>query len=72
MKGQHIALYSVTGEQWCPYCHEKMEHKDGYFECQKCYHSITDDEAEEGDGFADLQSTYEDDFGDGVSYGDIF
>lgn len=51
-----------TGEQWCPECHEPLTHNDGYWECDICKYSITDDEAEEGEGYPTHKSTYEDDY----------
>lgn len=53
-----------TGEEWCPYCHTKIEHLEGYWECPICNYSITDDEVEYGDGYPSLEATYEDDYGE--------
>ena len=63
----HIKKFSMeyrlpTGDEWCPNCHIKMIHKDGYFECPECLHSITDEESEYGEGFPTKESTYEFDF----------
>ena len=52
-----------TGEEYCPDCHKLLTHRDGYWECDICKYSITDDEAENGDGYPTLDSTYEDDYG---------
>lgn len=53
-----------TGEQWCPDCHVKCIHKDGYFECPECNWSISDEEVEYGDGYPTLESTeYRDYYG---------
>lgn len=52
-----------TGEQYCPDCHVQLVHRDGYWECEECKYSITDDEADNGDGYPTLDSTYEDDYG---------
>lgn len=61
--GSMIMNYFLpTGEQYCPYCHIKISHRDeGYYECEICNYSITDEEADYGDGYPTLESTYEDD-----------
>ncbi len=53
-----------TGKQFCPYCHIVIEHKNNYWECDKCNYSITDEEINCGDGFPTIESTYENDYGD--------
>lgn len=57
--------YIYDGEQWCPDCHVQAVHhvEDQYFECPLCKWSITDDEAEAGDGYPTEQASYRDDFG---------
>lgn len=51
----------LTGEQYCPDCHIPLAHRpEGYYECEICNYSITDEEAEEGYGHPTLESTYED------------
>lgn len=47
-----------TGEEYCPDCHKLLMHRDGYWKCDICKYSITDD-----DGYPTLDSTYEDDYG---------
>ena len=59
--GINLKYFLPTGEQYCPDCHAKMSHRaEGYFECDICYYSITDEEAENGEGCSTLESTYED------------
>lgn len=58
----HTEYWLPTGEEWCPDCHVLMEHKDGYWECPDCGHSITDEESEYGEGYPTKESTYEDDY----------
>lgn len=54
------SYFLPTGEQYCPDCHTQMAHReDGYFECEICYYSITDEEAANGEGHPTLESTYE-------------
>ena len=51
-----------TGIQYCPYCHTMTSRRaEGYYECDICNYSITDEEAENGEGYPTLESTYEDD-----------
>lgn len=52
-----------TGKQYCPDCHKEIKQLDGYFECPICFYSITNEEAEHGDGYQTLESTYIDDYG---------
>ncbi|MDR1549076.1 MAG: hypothetical protein LBT06_10875 [Hungatella sp.] len=52
-----------TGKEYCPDCHKPIIHKAGYWECQICKYSITDEESEYGDGYPTLESTYEEDYG---------
>lgn len=52
-----------TGEQYCPDCHCLMTHTDDYWECDECRYTITDDEADNGDGYPTLDATYENDYG---------
>ena len=59
--GINIDSFLPTGNQYCPDCHTVMAHRDGYYECEICNYSITDDEAEDGYGHPTLESTYEDD-----------
>lgn len=56
------SVWQATGEEWCPDCHIKMTHKDGYWECRDCKGSITDEESELGDGYSTEESTYENDY----------
>lgn len=56
------SAWEYTGVQWCPECHIEIIRKEGYFECPQCKYSITDEEAECGDGYPTLESTYEDDY----------
>lgn len=58
-----------SGYQFCPDCHTVINHRNGYWECDICNYSITDDEVDYGNGFPTLESTYENDYGD--IYGDI-
>ncbi len=62
------SIWLPTGQQWCPDCHIPAEHRgegeDGYWECPQCRWSITDQEAEDGDRYPTLESTYEDDYGE--------
>lgn len=58
-----------TGLEYCPECHCLMTHQIGYWECDICKHSITDEESEFGEGYPTLESTYENDYGE--YYGDI-
>lgn len=60
-----ISMFSrlSTGNQYCPDCHKPINHKNGYWECNICNYSVTDDEVEIGDGFPTLESTYENDYG---------
>ena len=55
-------IWLHTGKQWCPDCHKELTHKDGYWECDECLYSITDEECEYGDGYPTLESTYENDY----------
>jgi hypothetical protein len=58
----NISMWLSTGEQYCPDCHRKATHEDGYWECDICKWSITDEEADYGDGYPTLEATYEDDY----------
>lgn len=58
-----MANWLPTGEQYCPDCHCLMKHKSDYWECGKCGYTITDDEADNGDGYPTLDATYENDYG---------
>ena len=55
--------YLYHGEQWCPNCKIQTINMGGYFECPNCGWSITETEAEDGEGFSSLKATYEEDFG---------
>lgn len=52
-----------TGHQYCPDCHVEakfIKTPDGnYFECPKCKWSITEEEAEDGDGYPTREASYE-------------
>ena len=58
--GINLEYFLPSGEQYCPYCHTKTAHRAaGYFECEICFYSITDEEAENCEGYPTLESTYE-------------
>lgn len=58
--GINIKYFLPTGNQYCPYCHVMTAHRpEGYYECEICNYSITDEEAADGDGYHTLESTYE-------------
>ena len=63
VKKLSAADWLPTGEQYCPNCHIKLTRLDGYWECGKCVYDISDDDAEAGEGYPTLESTYEDDYG---------
>lgn len=59
--GINMRYFLPTGFQYCPYCHTMTSHRaEGYYECDICNYSITDEEAENGEGYPTLESTYED------------
>ena len=44
--GINMNHFLPTGEQYCPYCHTLTAHRsEGYYECDICNYSITDEEA---------------------------
>lgn len=52
----------TTGLEYCPECHCLTTHKEGYWECDICLYSITDEESLYGSGYPTLESTYENDY----------
>lgn len=60
VKKLNAADYLFSGKEYCPDCHIQEEHREGYWECPVCFHSITDDESENGEGHPSIESTYDD------------
>lgn len=56
------SAYLYHDEQWCPDCHVLLIKNSEHFECPNCNYSITISEAESGEGYPSLESTYEDDY----------
>ncbi|MFI3173949.1 MAG: hypothetical protein R3Y53_01955 [Bacillota bacterium] len=54
-----VSIWLLTGEQYCPECHIKTTHKDGYYECPECNWSITDEEAEDGEGYPTEEASHD-------------
>lgn len=66
-----VSMFSKESSnyQFCPDCHKIINHKNGYWECDICNYSITDEEVDDGEGFSTLEATYENDYGE--IYGDV-
>jgi ribosomal protein L37AE/L43A len=64
IRKETASIWLQTGEEYCPDCHCLMEHRDGYWECADCKHSITDEESADGEGCPTLEASYAHEYDD--------